>query len=139
MTAPHPAPDGEAVAEFDRMVEEVLAICGGDNLAAIKSLLVANDFLERELELTRIAVSFGYSRGWHRKSAGKTPISKRIDEQRRRRSLRIRLLHGENTRIGSLTNAARSSSPTLKAVQDTRINLATCYVAQGLIQDIEAD
>jgi hypothetical protein len=69
MTAPHPAPDGEAVDELDKAAAEVLAVCGGDSLAAIKALLVANAFLERELDLARAAVSSGYSRGWHLKRA----------------------------------------------------------------------
>jgi hypothetical protein len=30
-----------------------------------QELLVANAFLEREVEFARVAVSFGYSRGWH--------------------------------------------------------------------------
>jgi hypothetical protein len=69
MTAPHPAPDGEAVDELDKAAAEARAVCGGDSLAAIKALLLANAFLERELDLARAAVSSGYSRGWHLKRA----------------------------------------------------------------------
>ncbi|WP_394887542.1 hypothetical protein ACG873_21805 [Mesorhizobium sp. AaZ16] len=63
MTEPHPAPDGEAVPDLERAADEAVALCGGD---AVIALLAANGFLEHELELTRAAVSFGYSRGWHR-------------------------------------------------------------------------
>ncbi len=69
MTAPHPAPDGEAVDELDRAATEALALCDGDSLAAIKALLLANAFLERELDLAQATVSSGYSRGWHLKRA----------------------------------------------------------------------
>jgi hypothetical protein len=47
--------------------DEVIALCGGDPRAAVKALLVANAFLEDELALTKLAVSFGYSKGWHAK------------------------------------------------------------------------
>jgi hypothetical protein len=72
MTAPQPASDGEAMPDVEAAADESIAICGGDARAAVKALLVANDFLERQLELTRLAVSFGYSRGWHRKRTGRT-------------------------------------------------------------------
>ena len=70
MTTPQPVPDGEAVLDLEAAADEAIAMCGGDARAAVKALLVANDFLERELELTRMAVSFGYSRGWHRNRSG---------------------------------------------------------------------
>ena len=46
-------------------VHEIVELCGGDPFAAIKALIVANEFLEKELALTQAAVSQGYSRGWH--------------------------------------------------------------------------
>jgi hypothetical protein len=46
---------------------EATALCGGDARAAVMALIVANDFLERELELAHVAVSSGYSRQWHAK------------------------------------------------------------------------
>ena len=56
------APDPNALESADA---EVVALCGGDALAAVRTLLLANEFLERELCLIRAAVSHGYSRGWH--------------------------------------------------------------------------
>jgi hypothetical protein len=47
--------------------DEVIALCGGDPRAAVKALLVANAFQEQELALAKLAVSYGYSRGWHAK------------------------------------------------------------------------
>ena len=47
--------------------DEVIALSGGDARSAVKTLLVANAFLEEELALAKLAVSYGYSRGWHAK------------------------------------------------------------------------
>ena len=47
--------------------DEAIALCGGDPRAAVKALLVANAFLEDELALATLAVSFGYSKAWHAK------------------------------------------------------------------------
>jgi hypothetical protein len=55
------APDQNAL---ESSAAEVVALCG-DAFAAVQTLLLANEFLERELCLTRAAVSHGYSRGWH--------------------------------------------------------------------------
>ncbi|SFU21045.1 hypothetical protein [Mesorhizobium sp. YR577] len=69
MTEPKPATDGEAMSALEIAADEAIEACGGDARAAIIGLLVANDFLERELELTRVAVSSGFSRGWHRRKS----------------------------------------------------------------------
>lgn len=53
--------------DLDMATDDAIALCGGDARAAVKALLVANNHLERELALTRPAVSYGFSRGWHRK------------------------------------------------------------------------
>jgi hypothetical protein len=65
MTAPQPATDGEAMSELETAADHAIKACGGNPRAAIIALLVANGSLERELKLTRIAVSSGFSRGWH--------------------------------------------------------------------------
>ena len=49
--------------QHDDAIEEVTATCGGEPRAAIKALLVANKFLEEELERQRVATSSGFSRG----------------------------------------------------------------------------
>lgn len=66
-STPQPTPDDADKADLEATVEEVIASCDGDPRAAVRALLVANAYLERELALTIPAVSFGYSRGWHRK------------------------------------------------------------------------
>ena len=55
---------------LEQSANETIAMCGGDAYAAVKALLVANDFLERELELATAAVSYGFSRGWHSQRRG---------------------------------------------------------------------
>jgi 3-methyladenine DNA glycosylase/8-oxoguanine DNA glycosylase len=43
--------------------DQAIAACGGDAREAVKALIVANHFLETELEKLRAAVSMGYARG----------------------------------------------------------------------------
>lgn len=53
--------------ELEAAVNEVIFTCAGDMRAAIKSLLVANSFLEEEHERLAGSISTGYARGQHRK------------------------------------------------------------------------
>lgn len=55
--APAPMSDAE---KLDAAVDQAIAACGGDAREAVKALIVANEFLERELETQ---VSRGYIRG----------------------------------------------------------------------------
>lgn len=43
--------------------QEVIELCGGEPLAAVQALLVANTFLEAEVERLSEAISRGYVRG----------------------------------------------------------------------------
>jgi hypothetical protein len=43
--------------------DQAIAACGGDVREAVKALIVANDFLEIQLEELRAKVSIGYARG----------------------------------------------------------------------------
>ncbi|MGE3364022.1 MAG: hypothetical protein AB7I34_11290 [Rhizobiaceae bacterium] len=51
--------------ELEQAVDEAVAACDGDPRAAVRALILANHYLEYELAMTRPAVSFGFSRGWH--------------------------------------------------------------------------
>ncbi|RWP83788.1 MAG: hypothetical protein EOR11_22665 [Mesorhizobium sp.] len=53
--------------DWDRLTDEAIAACGGDAREAVKALLVANASLDREVALWAPAVSYGFSRGWHRR------------------------------------------------------------------------
>jgi hypothetical protein len=56
-TAPNPQSDAE---QLDAAADQAIAACGGDAREAVKALLVANEFLEAEIEAS---VSHGYLRG----------------------------------------------------------------------------
>jgi len=56
-----PAPNLLAdAARLDAAADQAIAACGGDAREAVKALLIANEFLEREME---DRVSRGYVRG----------------------------------------------------------------------------
>jgi hypothetical protein len=49
-------------------VQEAVAICGGDAIAALRITLIANAFLEAEIDRLSAAVSSGFPRGRVRKA-----------------------------------------------------------------------
>jgi hypothetical protein len=55
--APNPQSDAE---QLGAAADQAIAACGGDAREAVKVLIVANEFLEREIEEK---VSHGYLRG----------------------------------------------------------------------------
>lgn len=59
------APDPAAPVEGDLELaaDQAIEACGGDAREAVKALLVANGFLEAELDALRASVSTGYARG----------------------------------------------------------------------------
>lgn len=56
-TVPHPQSE---VEWLEAAADHAIAGCGGDAREAVKALLIANEFLEREMEER---VSHGYIRG----------------------------------------------------------------------------
>jgi hypothetical protein len=48
--------------ELDAEVQETLALCGGDPMKALRITLIANAFLEAQIEHLSAAVSVGYAR-----------------------------------------------------------------------------
>jgi hypothetical protein len=49
--------------DLDAAADQAIEACGGDAREAVKALIVANDFLEAQLEELRSKVSAGYARG----------------------------------------------------------------------------
>ena len=49
--------------QLEAAADQAIAACGDDAREAVKALIVANHFLETELEKLRAAVSPGYARG----------------------------------------------------------------------------
>jgi hypothetical protein len=45
-TAPNPQPDAD---QLDAAADQAIAACGADAREAVKALIIANEFLEREL------------------------------------------------------------------------------------------
>ena len=43
-------------------IDQSIAVCGGDMRSAIRSLILANEFLEHEVKELFVAVSRGYAR-----------------------------------------------------------------------------
>ena len=59
-SAPNPQSDTD---QLEAAADEAVAACGGDARETVKALIVANHFLETELEKLRASVSAGYARG----------------------------------------------------------------------------
>jgi hypothetical protein len=64
----HPDPQPEAprrrgAGEIETAVDQVIAACGGDARAAVRALIVANDFLKAAVNELMMAVSHAYVRG----------------------------------------------------------------------------
>ena len=51
------------MVDLDLATDQAIAACGGDAREAVKALIVANDFLETQLDELRSKVSTGYARG----------------------------------------------------------------------------
>jgi hypothetical protein len=59
--SPAPVPD-----DIEAAADQAIAAFGGDAREAVRALIVANGFPERQIEELRAAVSTGYSRGRRR-------------------------------------------------------------------------
>jgi hypothetical protein len=53
-------PDGH---DLDGAVEQAITACDGDARAAVRALIVANDFLHAELARIKALISRGFARG----------------------------------------------------------------------------
>ena len=56
------SPEIDPAADLEAQVEEAVALCGGDVRAALRSALVANAFLEAQVDCLSAATSAGYVR-----------------------------------------------------------------------------
>jgi hypothetical protein len=59
-STPNPQSDAD---QLEAAADQAIAACGGDAREAVKALIVANVFLETDLEKLRATVSMGYARG----------------------------------------------------------------------------
>jgi hypothetical protein len=65
-------PEADTAALLEAEVEEAIATCGGDVRAALRATLVANAYLEAEVERLTEAISTGFARGRIRKPPSKS-------------------------------------------------------------------
>ena len=63
VSQPLPNPEQSDADQLEAAADQAIATCGGEAREAIKALIIANHFLETELEKLRAAVSTGYARG----------------------------------------------------------------------------
>ena len=59
-SSPNPQSDAD---QLEAAADQAIAACGGDAREAVKALIVANHFLEADLEKLKAAASMGYARG----------------------------------------------------------------------------
>jgi hypothetical protein len=59
---PQPEPDRD---RLETAANNAIGACGGDARDAVKALIVANEFLEAQVEQLKADVSSGYARGYH--------------------------------------------------------------------------
>ena len=59
--------EAETAALVEAEVDEAIATCGGDVRAALRATLIANAYLEVEIERLTEAISTGFARGRMRK------------------------------------------------------------------------
>jgi hypothetical protein len=58
------APNSQGDAyRLEAATDQAIAVCGGDVRAALKAMIVANEFLESEVRELTQAVSHAYARG----------------------------------------------------------------------------
>ena len=63
-----------AAADLEVSADQAIAACGGDPREAVKALILANDFLEAQVEELKRAVSAGYARGRFDLSRGRNGV-----------------------------------------------------------------
>ena len=59
--------EAETATALEAEVDEAIASCGGDMRAALRATLMANAYLEAEIERLTEAISTGFARGRMRK------------------------------------------------------------------------
>jgi hypothetical protein len=65
-------PEADAAALLEAEVDAAIATCGGDARAALRATLIANAYLDAEVERLTEAISTEFARGRIRKSPTKS-------------------------------------------------------------------
>ena len=85
------SPSANAADELERDVDQAIALCDGDLRAALRAMLLANAFLEAEIERLTCSVSIGFTRG---KMSPCRRASETLDEWRKIFVLRMPVPEG---------------------------------------------
>ena len=67
--APSDSPEPDSAEALEAEIDEAISLCGGDVRAALRATLIANAYLEAEIERLTEAVSSGFARGRIRRPA----------------------------------------------------------------------
>jgi hypothetical protein len=82
-----PAPETTAldpVAQLEIEVQEAVDLCGGDARAALRATLIANAFLQSEVDRLAATVSTGFARGRVRRRIGTNGPAALFEDNKRR-------------------------------------------------------
>jgi hypothetical protein len=75
-----PASDTTQLDPADQLeieVQEAIDLCGGDARTALRATLIANAFLQSEVERLVATVSTGFARGQVRRRTGKAAVAEK--------------------------------------------------------------
>jgi hypothetical protein len=67
----------DPTAPLEIEVQEAIDLCGGDARAALRATLIANAFLQNEVERLAATVSSGFARGRVRRRTGKAAVAEK--------------------------------------------------------------
>jgi hypothetical protein len=67
--APSDSPEPDPAEALEAEIDQAISLCGGDVRAALRATLIANAYLEAEIERLTEAVSSGFARGRIRRPA----------------------------------------------------------------------
>jgi hypothetical protein len=87
------AGSAEVSLALDAAVDAAIAACGGDARAAVSALIVANNYLEAEVQRLAEAVSSGFTRGLKAKGKALQVFPQFKDDQKWRQDIDSRFPH----------------------------------------------
>jgi hypothetical protein len=74
MSAAKRSSEADPAATLEAEIDEAIALCGGDVRAALRAMLIANAYLEEQVERLTEATSSGFGRGRMRKPRQRVKI-----------------------------------------------------------------
>jgi hypothetical protein len=87
------AGSAEVSLALDAAVDAAIAACGGDARSAVRALIVANNYLEAEVQRLAEAVSSGFTRGLNAKGKAQQVFPSLKDDRKWRQDIDSRFPH----------------------------------------------